>query len=48
LDGVEISIISIDDLITNKRATGRPQDIADAQSLEKWSRRGAGRGRKKH
>ncbi len=34
--GTDISVISREDLIQNKRATGRIQDLADAQSLEKW------------
>jgi hypothetical protein len=34
--GTDISVISREDLIKNKRATGRIQDLADAQSLEKW------------
>jgi hypothetical protein len=29
-----IPILSLDDLITNKRASGRPQDLADAATLE--------------
>jgi len=33
LDGVTVSIISLDDLKTNKRASGRPKDIADLASL---------------
>jgi hypothetical protein len=32
---LEIQVISIDDLIANKRAAGRPQDIADASLLER-------------
>jgi hypothetical protein len=34
LDGVRLRVISRDDLITNKRAAGRPQDILDAEFLE--------------
>ena len=33
LDGVRVSILSKDALIQNKRAVGRPQDIADLDSL---------------
>jgi hypothetical protein len=36
VEGTEIAVISRDDLIKNKRATGRTQDLADAQTLEKW------------
>jgi len=32
---VEISFISLDDLITNKKKSGRLQDLADAEKLEK-------------
>lgn len=35
VDGLELKVIAIDDLIANKRASGRPKDIADAQALEK-------------
>lgn len=35
IDGLEIKVLSIDDLIVNKRAAGRPKDIADALALEK-------------
>ena len=36
--GTDISVISRNDLIKNKRATGRIQDLADAQNLEKWKK----------
>lgn len=35
LDGVAVQVISLDDLITNKRAAGRPQDLIDATVLER-------------
>jgi len=34
IEGLEIQIPSIDDLIRNKRATGRTKDLADAEALE--------------
>jgi predicted nucleotidyltransferase len=34
LDGVGLRVISRDDLIANKRAAGRPQDVLDAEFLE--------------
>lgn len=33
LEGVEVPVISRDDLITNKRASGRTQDLADVERL---------------
>lgn len=35
IDGVRLKVISLDHLITNKRAAGRPQDIIDADFLER-------------
>lgn len=34
VEGTVVSVISRDDLIRNKRATGRPKDIADIDALE--------------
>jgi predicted nucleotidyltransferase len=34
LEGLDIPVISLEDLIANKRATGRTQDMADAERLE--------------
>ena len=34
VDGVDINIISKEDLINNKKASGRSTDIADAEKLE--------------
>lgn len=34
IDGIEVSFISIPNLIANKRATGRLQDLADIETLE--------------
>lgn len=39
VDGTGITVLSRDDLIKNKRATGRTQDLADAESLEKWKKK---------
>lgn len=38
VDGRLIPIIGFDDLIKNKRAAGRPQDLADVDSLERLRR----------
>lgn len=35
VDGLTIKVISLDDLIVNKRASGRAKDLADALTLEK-------------
>ncbi|HMM81331.1 MAG TPA: hypothetical protein PKC65_15040 [Pyrinomonadaceae bacterium] len=35
LDDLEISLINIDDLILNKKAVGRLQDLADVEQLER-------------
>jgi hypothetical protein len=35
IDGADVWMIARDDLVANKRATGRAQDIADAEALEK-------------
>jgi hypothetical protein len=34
LEGLEVPVISMADLITNKRASGRKQDLADVEKLE--------------
>lgn len=34
-DGTPVRIIGLDDLLRNKRAAGRPQDLADAAVLER-------------
>jgi hypothetical protein len=34
IDGIPVPFISKEDLLANKRATGRPQDLADAAELE--------------
>jgi predicted nucleotidyltransferase len=34
IEGIEVHIPSLDDLICNKRATGRTRDLADVEALE--------------
>ncbi|MBK7115801.1 MAG: nucleotidyltransferase [Proteobacteria bacterium] len=34
LEGIQVPVISLEDLIANKRATGRLQDLADVERLE--------------
>jgi hypothetical protein len=34
LDGIEVHFIGRAELIKNKRATGRPKDLADLQALD--------------
>lgn len=34
IEGVEVHIPSVDDLICNKKASGRTKDLADAEALE--------------
>jgi len=46
LDGVSVRIASLEDLIGMKRATGRPQDEVDIESLEVARSRLRGRRRK--
>ncbi len=33
LEGLEVPVISVQDLITNKRASARPQDLVDVENL---------------
>lgn len=44
IDGLCISVLALDDLIENKRATGRPQDRLDAERLEAMRDHGNARG----
>lgn len=34
LDGVEVNLIDLENLKKNKKASGRPKDIADLEKLE--------------
>ena len=34
IEGIKFNILSLDDLICNKKASGRTKDIADAEALE--------------
>lgn len=34
MDGLSLPFLSLDDLRVNKRASGRPQDLADIAALE--------------
>lgn len=43
LDGVPVRIIGLDELISNKRAVGRPRDLEDAELLERVRQRAAER-----
>lgn len=38
LEGIDVPVISRDDLIANKRATGRTQDLADVERLSPRTR----------
>ena len=40
IEGIEVRIPCIDDLITNKRAIGRTKDLADAEALESLNNSG--------
>ncbi|MFT3791467.1 MAG: hypothetical protein QM741_10380 [Rudaea sp.] len=35
LDGIVVPMIALEDLIINKRASGRPKDMADIEEFEK-------------
>ncbi len=39
LDGTKINFLSLQDLVTAKKKTGRLQDLADAEQLEKLDKR---------
>ena len=38
IDGVRCNVIAKSDLVLNKRAAGRPQDLADVDVLERQAR----------
>jgi hypothetical protein len=35
LDGLRVDVLALDDLIANKKATGRPQDLVDISKIER-------------
>ena len=35
IDGIAVKVISIEDLIANKKASGRTKDLADVEVLER-------------
>jgi hypothetical protein len=39
LDGLTVPFIGMESLLKNKRASGRPQDLADAQHLERRNKK---------
>lgn len=43
VDGIRVNILSFEDLLTNKRAAGRLQDLADVEKLELHARLAAKR-----
>jgi len=46
-DGVQVPLVSFDDLKTNKRSSGRAKDLADLENLPaQWPERGPSRRRK--
>ena len=34
IEGLQVPVISLEDLMANKRASGRTQDLADVEKLE--------------
>lgn len=39
VEGMDIPVISLQDLIANKRASGRPQDLVDLEKLQAASKK---------
>jgi len=35
LDGLNVPVLSVDDLLANKRASGRLQDLVDVEALQR-------------
>ena len=42
IDGVTLNVLSMEDLLVNERAVGRPTDLADVDALELRRRRPSG------
>jgi predicted nucleotidyltransferase len=42
IEGLKVPVISLEDLIANKRASGRTQDLADVEKLEALKRESSG------
>jgi hypothetical protein len=47
LEGLEVPVISLQDLIINKRASGRTQDLADVEKLMSGGQQQEGNGNEK-
>lgn len=45
IDGIPVRVLSVQDLMVNKRAAGRTKDLADVEALEGMLRKQAGRNR---
>lgn len=39
INDVQVPVIGLDDLITNKEATGREEDLKDVRELRKWGKK---------
>jgi predicted nucleotidyltransferase len=38
VDGLDVPVLALEDLLANKRAAGRKQDLADVELLERFAR----------
>jgi hypothetical protein len=38
VDGLDVPVVALEDLLANKRAAGRKQDLADVELLERFAR----------